>query len=189
MEQIAARAGVSKATLYDNFDGKAGLTCALVDRWGARVLSVIAGGLDEPLTARQVLRGGIEVFVSVVERDAQLYRFVLAGGANQTMLDESAAPVATLIAAALARAGADTSGVDVLARAVLGGIFAAAEEWAERPSTSRRAFVDRLDALFWPGLAAAGLDRLEGPIDLRGLAELIRTTQGDAAADPTVRAV
>ena len=182
MEQIAERASVSKATLYDNFDGKAGLTAALVDRYGARVLSVIAQGLDEPVSAHQVLRGGIEVFVSVIERDAQLYRFVLAGGANQTMLDESAAPVATLLAAALAQVGADTSGTEVLSRAVLGGIFAAAEQWAASPTTSRADFVDQLDALFWPGLAAAGLDRLEGPVDLRGIAELIRTSQGRPAA-------
>ena len=32
MEQIAERAGVSKATLYDNFDGKAGLTQALAGK-------------------------------------------------------------------------------------------------------------------------------------------------------------
>ena len=38
---------------------------------------------------------------------------------------------------------------------------------------SRAEFVDHLDALLWPGLAAAGLDRIDGPIDLSELARLI----------------
>src|SRR4051812_33024253 len=47
MEQIAAAAGVSKATLYDNFDGKAGLNLALLDRYGTRVLQTFAVGLQQ----------------------------------------------------------------------------------------------------------------------------------------------
>ena len=61
----------------------------------------------------------------------------------------------------------------MLARAVLGGIFAAAEHWAASPAMSRAEFVDHLDALLWPGLAAAGLDRIDGPIDLSELVRLI----------------
>jgi AcrR family transcriptional regulator len=173
MEQIAETAEVSKATLYDNFDGKRGLTDALLERYGARLLGEIARGLDQPLTPHQVLRGGIGVFIAVIERDAQLFQFVLSEGASKAMLDESAAPVATLLDSLLRTAGADPRGAGVLARAVLGGIFAAAEHWAAAPTMSRAEFVDHLDALLWPGLAAAGLDRIEGPIDLSDLARLI----------------
>lgn len=68
MEQIADEAGVAKATLYDNFDGKGGLTRS--SRRRDAVPLTIASGLDQPRRPpRGVLRGGIEVFVAVIERD------------------------------------------------------------------------------------------------------------------------
>jgi AcrR family transcriptional regulator len=173
MEQIAEEAGVAKATLYDNFDGKHGLTDALLERYGARVLSTIAAGLDRPQTPHDVLRGGIEVFVAVIERELDLYRFVLAENGSRTMLDESAAPVSALLGSLLRQAGVDSGGAEAMARAVLGGIFAAAEWWSEHQTMSRPDFVAYLDDLLWPGLAATGIDRLTEPVDLSGIARLI----------------
>jgi hypothetical protein len=114
----------------------------------------------------------------VIERDEQLFQFVLTEGASKAMLDESAAPVATLLDSLLRTAGVDPSGAAVLARAVLGGIFAAAEHWASSPTMSRAEVVDHLDALLWPGLAAAGLDRIDGPVDMSEVARLIAAAPG-----------
>ena len=173
MEQIADEAGVAKATLYDNFDGKHGLTDALLERYGARVLTTIAAGLDQPRTPHQVMRGGIEVFVAVIERELDLYRFVLAENGSRTMLDESAPAVTALLGSLLRQAGVDSGGAEAMARAVLGGIFAAAEWWSEHQTMSRSDFVDYLDRLMWPGLAATGIDRLTEPVDLSQIARLI----------------
>ena len=63
MEQIAERADVSKATLYDNFDGKAGLTEALLERYGLRLMATFAEAIGRPLRARQVVTGGLAIFV------------------------------------------------------------------------------------------------------------------------------
>jgi hypothetical protein len=60
-----------------------------------------------------------------------------------------------------------------MARAVLGGIFAAAEWWSDQQTMSRSDFVDYLDRLMWPGLAATGIDRLTEPVDLSHIARLI----------------
>lgn len=182
MEQMADAAGVSKATLYDNFDGKRGLTEAVVDRYGARVVATIAAGIGGPLTPHQVLRGGIEIFVAHIERDAQLYRFVLADGGDRALLDESAAPVTALFTSMLRQAGVDPRAAELQARSVLGGIFAATEWWAETRTMSRREFVDHLDALYWPGLAGAGLGLIEDPVDL---AELRAVLVGGTATDPS----
>jgi AcrR family transcriptional regulator len=173
MEQIADEAGVAKATLYDNFDGKHGLTDALLERYGARVLTTIAAGLDQPRTPHQVMRGGIEVFVAVIERELDLYRFVLAENGSRTMLDESAPAVTALLGSLLRQAEVDSGGAEAMARAVLGGIFAAAEWWSDQQTMSRSDFVDYLDRLMWPGLAATGIDRLTEPVDLSHIARLI----------------
>lgn len=176
MEVIADEAGVSKATIYDNFDGKHSMTEALMERWGARLLSQISVGLDQDLTPHDVLRGGISVLVAVIEREIDLYRFMLSENSNRTLLDESVGPVTTLIDTMLRQAGADPSGAEAMARGLLGGIFAATEWWAEEHPMSRHEFVDHLDALFWPGLAAAGIGRITEPVDLTGLARLIGPT-------------
>lgn len=173
MERIAEEAGVSKATLYDNFEGKHGLTDALVERYGARILTQMAVGLGEPRTVHEVLRGGISVFVAVIEREFELYRFVLEAGGTRTMLDESAAPVAAMLGAVMRQAGVDSGGAEVAARALLGGVFAAAEWWAEHQSMSRADFVQYLDDLLWPGLAATGIDRDDLVVDLSGIARLL----------------
>ena len=55
----------------------------------------------------------------------------------------------------------------------LAGIFAAAEWWSEHQTMSRSDFVDYLDRLMWPGLAATGIDRLTEPVDLSQIARLI----------------
>jgi AcrR family transcriptional regulator len=182
METIAEEAGVSKATIYDNFDGKRGLTDALLERWGDRVLTTMAAGLDRPLTPRQVMRGGIEVFVAVIEREIDLYRFVLAEHGSRTLLDESAGPVTTLVGSLLRQAGADPGGAEATARALLGGIFAAAEWWSEDRTMSRRQFVDHLDDLYWPGLAATGIGNITGPVDMTEIARLVA---GGTPAAPT----
>lgn len=179
MEQIAEEAGVAKATLYDNFDGKHGLTDALLDRYGTRVLSTIASGLDEPRTPHDVLRGGIEVFVAVIERELDLYRFVLAENGSRTMLDESAPAVTALLGSLLRRAEVDSGGAEAMARAVLGGIFAAAEWWSDHQTMSRADFVDYLDRLLWPGLAATGIDRITEPVDLSHIARLIASIDSE----------
>lgn len=166
MEQIAAEAGVSKATVYDNLRSKRTLTEGLLDRYGARLVAAIDRAISVPLRPRQVLRGGISVFVAQIEDESQLYRFVLAEGGDRTLLDEAAAPVAALFAAVLDPDGDEGDGAaQVHARAVLGAVFAATEWWVETRPVPRSALVDQLDALLWPGLAAAGLDRSAAPLD------------------------
>jgi AcrR family transcriptional regulator len=184
MEQIADEAGVAKATLYDNFDGKHGLTDALLERYGARVLSTIAGGLDRIQTPHDVMRGGIEVFVAVIEQELALYHFVLAENGSRTMLDESAAPVAALLGGMMRQAGVDSGGAEVVARALLGGVFSAAEWWAQHQTMSRADFVQYLDDLLWPGLAATGIERIDGPVDLSNIARLLADVVPVDDADP-----
>jgi hypothetical protein len=119
------------------------------------------------------MRGGIEVFVAVIERELDLYRFVLAENGSRTMLDESAPAVTALLGSLLRQAEVDSGGAEAMARAVLGGIFAAAEWWSDQQTMSRSDFVDYLDRLMWPGLAATGIDRLTEPVDLSHIARLI----------------
>ncbi|MBX3287543.1 MAG: TetR/AcrR family transcriptional regulator, partial [Actinobacteria bacterium] len=170
MEQIAERAQVSKATLYDNFDGKAGLTELLLERYGSRLLATIGAGLDQPLTAEQVVRGGIATFVRFIETDPEIYRFVVRHADGDALLEEIAAPVAALVRSVLEGQGDDASGADGLAHATLGAIFTATDWWSRRRTPRRSVFVDQLAAFVWAGFVGSGIRPSDEPVDLAAVA-------------------
>ena len=128
-----------KATLYDNFDGKQGLTEALLDRYGLRVLESFAVGLA---SRRDRLGrwsdGGIEIFVRrhrVAARDVPVHR---AQRRWRAVLADVAAPVAALIRSEFERQGLDPIGADALAHATLGAVFTATEWWGTQPAAAPR---------------------------------------------------
>jgi AcrR family transcriptional regulator len=178
MEQIAATAEVSKATLYDNFDGKQGLTDALLDRYGQRVLESFAFGLATLTTARQVVRGGIEIFVRAIESQPEVYRFIVRNGDGGAVVADVAVPVTALIRSELERQGRDPAGADALAYATLGAVFASTERWGINQDPPREAFVDLLVDYVWAGLRAAGLEDTDEPVDLGSVAAAIDLALG-----------
>lgn len=173
MEQIAAEAGVSKATLYDNFDGKAGLTDALLERYGREVLEQFALGLGQPLTGQQVVRGGIEIFVRLIEAQPETYRFIVLNADGGAVMADVAAPITALVHSELTRQGLDTSGSEALAHATLGAVFTATEWWCTNRRPPRDAFVDLLVGYVWAGFSAAGLEASDEPVDLTAVATAI----------------
>jgi AcrR family transcriptional regulator len=187
MELVAEQAGVSKATLYDNFDGKGGLTTALVDRYGNRVLTSMAVGLDRPRTARQVVGAGIRIFVEFIERDPEIYRFIVLHASDTPAVDEIAVPITALLDALLRDAGVDPRGADPLAHAVLGAVFTAAERWAAQPTMERDAFVDQLVDFVWAGLVAVGVSASDEPIDLSGLARTLEEAMAELQGEAPTR--
>jgi AcrR family transcriptional regulator len=173
MEQIAAEAGVSKATLYDNFEGKAGLTDALLERYGREVLEQFATGLGQPLTAQQVVRGGIEIFVRLIEAQPETYRFIVLNADGGAVMADVAAPVTALVHSELHRQGLDPSGSEALAHATLGAVFTATEWWCGTRRPPRDAFVDLLVGYVWAGFTASGLQASKEPVDLTAVATAI----------------
>lgn len=179
MEQIAEQAGVAKATLYDNFDGRSGLTDALLDRYGNRVLRALDPPLDQDLTARDVVRNGIGIFIGFIEADPEVYRFILANtGSAKDVLADTAAPISALVGAVLRRSGVDSGGAEPFAYATIGSVFVAADWWATHRTMSRADFVDYLVAFVWSGLVGIGLPDSDEAIDLTDLARAIAEVPG-----------
>jgi AcrR family transcriptional regulator len=175
MEQIAERAGVSKATLYDNFDGKAGLSDAILERYGARLLGAFAENLGAPQSARQVVRNGIETFVDLIETDPELYRFVVRNSDGDALLAEITSPIGALLRSVLEADGDE--GADALAHATLGAIVTATDWWCRHRDLDHARFVDLLDGFVWSALAGSGIPASDAPVDLAAVAEAIATAQ------------
>lgn len=173
MELIAERAAVSKATLYDNFDGKGGLTASLLERYGSRLLGTFAANLDRDLTAQQVVHGGIDTFVRFIETDPEIYRFVVRHAEGDALLEAIAAPIGALVRSVLEAQGDDASGADALAHATLGAIFTATGWWSRNRSPRRDVFVDQLATFIWAGFVGAGVRPSPEPVDLAAVARAI----------------
>lgn len=174
MDEIAAMANTSKTVVYRHFADRAGLYAAVAERVETligREVSTAVG--DHPVTGpddgRAVLGAAIDAYLRLVERDPDLYRFVVtapllehhdphaseAGGVPTHL----AGQISALVATALEAAGHGVDVAPVWGTAVVGMVRAAADDWLRPDGTTRgrprAALCEDLTALAWGGLGAA----------------------------------
>lgn len=164
MEAMARQAGVTKPILYRVFGDRNGLLQALGDRFNDELRTVLARSLaragdDHP---RTLLRSTIDAYLTLVERDPEVYRFLTArlggdaAGTVASMADDVARQVAAVMSDELRATGADTGPAEPWAYAIVGMVHLAGDWWMRRRSISRTALVDHLVSLAWDGLGSVG---------------------------------
>jgi AcrR family transcriptional regulator len=171
MDDLAAEAGMTKPILYAHFGDKAGLATALAQRFAADLIpEVLAAFGRDDREPQQIVRAAIDTFIEFVERDPQVYRFLVrgvAGGDNsfvgQQLVVFFGLQLAQVLRTGLRDAGADSGPAEVWAFAILGAVFSGAEWWLARPTMSRADLVDYLTALVWGGLGQGGVTALRAP--------------------------
>jgi AcrR family transcriptional regulator len=177
MDEIAAEAGTSKTVLYRHFGDRAGLYRAVVASVDRRIgrdleqaMARSAGDArlapsDELLhdPARVVL-AAIDAYLALVERDPEVYRFVVAHplldkpigddpvtGLTARIGDE----LADLLARGLTASGRPPSSAGALAHGVVGLVRAAADHWLTTPDPLPRGeLAAQLTTLVAGGLTA-----------------------------------
>lgn len=169
MEDIAVEAGVTKPILYRHFQDKAGLYMAISERATQLMRSVLLPGLSGQAEPRELLRTAIDTYLSFIEAEPELYRFVV----RRSFADRPVAqdPVTTnnqLIAAALTgifgdqlrSLGMDSGGAETWAHAGVGMVQAAGDWWLDRRTLQREELRDYLLMIAWGAMesifAAAG---------------------------------
>jgi AcrR family transcriptional regulator len=161
MDQIAAATGTSKAAIYRYFADKDDLNRCV----GRRLASDVVGGIEAAVSAetddRTMLVAGVNAYLSLLEDDPQLYRFVVhhrvsAGdGADYTsMVDDL---IVGMFTARLDRLELDPAAARPWGTAVVGAVRAVGDWWLAHPELPRSAVSDYLTALLWNGMAGAHL--------------------------------
>lgn len=166
MDELAARAGVSKPVVYDQFGSKEGVLVAVVDAMGIELAEVVRDAVAGRTDPEELLRSGSLAFFRFVRERRGTFR--LAYGAVRT-IDPSADAVTLKVAeirarqdalveaaiAATARAlGGDPEPLEVeaITRALNGVYEGLVDWWDEHPDVEPEQLADWVIALVLPGL-------------------------------------
>ena len=133
MDEIAAEAGVTKPILYSHFGDKAGLVSALTARVAQHLNTTVGAALTREGNPRAVVASTIEAFCTFIERETELYRFLVqsalhqqgdkVGGSGPRLMSDIGNQIAVTLGAALRRAGADSGAAEPWAFAIVGMTF------------------------------------------------------------------
>jgi AcrR family transcriptional regulator len=158
VEEIAARAKVSKPIVYEHFGGKEGLYAVLVDREMEYVVSRISEAITTGTPRQRVERAAL-AFLSyvrdqpdgfvVLSRDAPL---TLARGGMSSLLNDVAERVANVFTTTFKKAGYDPKTAPIYAHALVGMVTFVGQWWTETRKPPVEDVASHLAALAWMGL-------------------------------------
>lgn len=172
VEEIAAKAGVSKPVVYEHFGGKEGLYAVVVDREMTYLLVAITDALDnpdgaEPMNARTLLeRAGMALFdyidsypdgFRILVRDTPVARdpeapSVVAGGTFAGLLVDVAARVDDLLARQFKVHGLNPKWAPLYSQMLVGMVAQTGQWWLDVRKPKKEEVVAHLVNLAWNGL-------------------------------------
>jgi len=167
LDDVASRAGISKALIYEHFDSKRELYEALLETYVHELLERVGGAAmaAEPGEAR--LLAGLTGFLEFVEERRDAWRMLIRHRANagasdlfERLFDEVAAMVGGLMAeempASVLPEGVEfDSVVEATSRQLLGAITAMADWWDEHREVPREQVLAMIMEFAWVGLERA----------------------------------
>jgi len=162
MEQLAKAGGVTKPILYRHFGDRDGLIQAIAERFSTDLLTSVTTPLEADSDARDLLRSTVDSYVAFIERDPNLYRFMVQhpperGGlaAMSSLVDLIARQVAQVAGERLRAAGRDSGAAVPWAYGIVGLVHQAGDWWVDDQTMTRDTLVSYLVSLLWDGLGAA----------------------------------
>ncbi len=159
MDDIAAVSGVAKPVFYRYFKDKTDLFLAVGQEVGERLVADVVTAVDGREHPREMIAAGVATFLSAVEDDPEVYRFVLQRPANAAAASDYSAViskhVSRVIGDLLRGAGRDTGVSEPWGFAMVGAVRSAAERWLDEPTMSRATLTGHLTELLWNGGRAA----------------------------------
>ena len=174
VEEVAARAQVSKPVVYEHFGGKEGLYAVVVDREittiSAAISSAIAdpaagpeagrhgpGGSDASGSASRIAERAALALLSYIEDSPDGFRILSAGsdraaGTYSTLLADVAIEVSGILASQFAAHDLDPRTAPLYAQMLVGIVAMPAQWWLENRSMSKEEVAAHMVSLAWNGL-------------------------------------
>lgn len=159
VEEIAARAKVSKPILYNHFGGKEGLYAVVVDREVEYILERIAEAVSTG-TARERLEQAVLAYLTYVKERPEGFAVLLRdapplrqSGEMPALMHDLADRIGEVFTAQFRKAGYDSKAAPIYAHALVGMVAFVGPWWTEsKKSLSVETTASHIAALAWMGL-------------------------------------
>lgn len=160
VEEIAAKAGVSKPLVYEHFGGKEGLYAVVIDREIAALLGGITKALEEGGGARMLLERATLSLLDYIEAHTDGFRILVrdsptgqSTGTLSSVLGDVAAQVEHLLAAEFKARHLDPKSASIHAQMLVGMLALTGQWWLDRRRFKKQQVAAHLVNLAWNGLA------------------------------------
>ncbi len=160
VEEIAARAGVSKPVVYEHFGGKEGLYAVVVDREVQHLLDTFTNALtgDQP---RLLLEQATLALLTYIEDEADGFRILVResplglerAGGFATIISDIANQVEYILGGEFKRLGYETKLAGLYSQALVGMVALTGQWWLDNRKPKRDEVAAHLVNLAWNGLA------------------------------------
>lgn len=160
VEEIAARARVSKPIIYEHFGGKEGLYAVVVDRETSRLLEMITARLGPGIGPREQVYESAMAFLDYIEADPDGFRVLIrdsptafSGGGMAGLLSDVADKAEEVLAGFFAESGLDVAFSPLYAHALVGMVVRVGAWWSEVREPAKESVAAHLTALVYVGLS------------------------------------
>ena len=157
VEEIAARAKVSKPILYDHFGGKEGLYAVVVDREVEHILKSVAEAVSSGSPRARVEQAALAYLTYVQERP-EGFAVLLRDSPNRSgqlpaLMYDLADRVSDVFKLELNEAGYDSKSAPIYAHALVGMVAFVGQWWTDsRKPPPVETVASHIAALAWAGL-------------------------------------
>ncbi|HEX5497194.1 MAG TPA: TetR/AcrR family transcriptional regulator [Mycobacteriales bacterium] len=159
IEEIAARAGVSKPVVYEHFGGKEGLYAVVVDREIGRLLERVTGALTGG-HPRELLEQAALALLSYVDDETDGFRILVrnspvasATGTFSSLIGDIASQVEYVLAGEFRRRDYEPKLAGLYSQALVGMVALTGQWWLEVRKPRKEDVAAHLVNLAWNGLS------------------------------------
>ena len=158
VEEIAARAEVSKPVVYEHFGGKEGLYAVVVDREVQALISSLQSSLESSERPRLILENATLGLLDYIERNTDGFRVLVrdapsdrTAGSSPSVMGAVATSVDHIIAEQFTRSDFDTTWSPLYAQMLVGLIAQVGQWWLDDRRMKKDEVAAHVVNLIWNG--------------------------------------
>jgi AcrR family transcriptional regulator len=160
VEEIAAKAQVSKPVVYEHFGGKEGLYAVVVDREIETLLNAITRALTAESPPRVLLERAALALLDYIEGSTDGFRILVrdspvaqSTGTFASLISDVASQVEHLLGAEFSARGLDAKTAPLYAQMLVGMVALTGQHWLDHRKPKKADVAAHLVNLAWNGLS------------------------------------
>ena len=167
VEEIAARAGVSKPVVYEHFGGKEGLYAVVVDREIDKLLNAITRALTSEGSSRELIERAALSLLEYIESSTDGFRILVrdsptgqSTGSFASLISDVASQVEHIMVSQFKERKLDPKVAPMYAQMLVGMVALTGQWWLVNSSMKKDIVAAHLVNLAWNGMS--GLEKRPG---------------------------